>query len=362
MTTCRADEPAASTAPSGTSEARRSGAGLTRTMWVWGRLLGGAAILTILVWRLGAGPFLDAVRMINGWSLAAAAGIAMLTTVCCAWRWSLVARGLGVGMPMRAAVPAYYRSQFLNTTLPGGVLGDVHRAVRHGRDVGDPSRSLRAVAWERSAGQVVQIVLAMTVLLVLPSPVRSSMPVVATAVVAGGVGVVLLCRALPRGRPSRWGRTVRTAAADLRVGLLARRAWPGIVLASAVVVAGHVATFLIAARTAGSTVSPARMLPLALLVLLAMGLPTNIAGWGPREGVAAWVFSVAGLSAAQGVATAVVYGVMVLVASLPGAVVLFAPWLHRGTWDSRGSRGTDQIVTPPSWTPSTADLEGAAGG
>jgi uncharacterized membrane protein YbhN (UPF0104 family) len=343
---------AASTAPSGTSEARSSEAGLTRTMWVWGRLLGGAAILAVLVWRLGTGPFLDAVRMINGWSLAAAAGIAALTTVCCAWRWSLVARGLGVGVPMRAAVPAYYRSQFLNTTLPGGVLGDVHRAVRHGRDVGDPSRSLRAVAWERSAGQVVQLALAITVLLVLPSPVRSSMPVIATAVVAGGLGVVLLCRALPRGGPSRWGRTVRTAATDLRGGLLARRAWPGIVLASTVAVAGHAATFLIAARTAGSTASPARMLPLALLVLLAMGLPTNIAGWGPREGVAAWVFSVAGLSAAQGVATAVVYGVMVLVASLPGAVVLFAAWLHRGT----------RADTPPSWTPSTADLEGAAGG
>jgi len=329
---------------------------MTRTMWMWGRLLGGATVLAVLVWRLGAGPFLEAVRMINGWSLAAAAGIAALTTVCCAWRWSLVARGLGVGVPMRDAVPAYYRSQFLNTTLPGGVLGDVHRAVRHGRDVGDPSRALRAVAWERSAGQVVQIVLAITVLLVLPSPVRSSMAVVATAVVAGGVGVVLLCRALPHGGPSRWGRTVRTAATDLRGGLLARRAWPGIVLASAVVVAGHAVTFLVAARTAGSTASPARMLPLALLVLLAMGLPTNIAGWGPREGVAAWVFSVAGLGAAQGVATAVVYGVMVFVASLPGAVVLFAAWLRRGT------RGTDQTDTPPSWTPSTADLEGASGG
>ena len=30
-----------------------------------------------------------------------------------------------LGVPLRAAVPAYYRSLFLNTTLPGGVLGDV---------------------------------------------------------------------------------------------------------------------------------------------------------------------------------------------------------------------------------------------
>ena len=70
------------------------------------------------------------------------------------------------------------------------------------------------------------------------------------------------------------------------------------------------------------------MLPLALLAMLAMVLP-SIAGWGPREGVTAWVFGAAGLGAGQGVATAVVYGVMVFVASLPGAIVLVAAWLRR---------------------------------
>jgi hypothetical protein len=100
------------------------------------------------------------------------------------------------------------------------------------------------------------------------------------------------------------------------------------VLASAVVVAGHTATFLIAARTAGSTESPARLLPLSMLVLLAMVLP-SVGGWGPREGASAWVFGAAGLGVAQGVATAVVYGVLVFVACLPGAVVLVVAWFRR---------------------------------
>lgn len=345
MTTCRADATAAREQANATFAARRAA-------WRWARLLGGAAILSVLVWRFGTGPFVRALDLVDGSSLAVTAGIAALTTVCCAWRWTLVARGLGVAVPMRAAVPAYYRSQFLNTTLPGGVIGDVHRAVSHGRDVGDRSRALRAVAWERSAGQVVQIVLAMTVLLLLPSPVRSSMPIVAIAVVAGGLGVVLLGRALPHGGSARWGRAVRTVSADVHGGLLARWAWLRIALASTLVVAGHAATFLIAARAAGSTAPPARMLPLALLVLLAMGVPTNIAGWGPREGAAAWVFSSAGLSADQGVVTAVVYGVLVFVASLPGAVVLGAAWLRRGT------RGEGRADPPPSWTLSPAALDG----
>jgi uncharacterized membrane protein YbhN (UPF0104 family) len=330
---------------------------MSRTFWVWARPLGGAAILAVLVWRLGTGPFLDGIRMINWWSLAAAAGIAALTTLCCAWRWSLVARGLGVGVPLRAAVAAYYRSQFLNLTLPGGVLGDVHRGVRHGRDVGDVGRGLRAVAWERSAGQVVQIVVTMLVLILLPSPVRSSLPIVAIVVMAAATAAVLLTRVLPRAGPSRLARTVRATAADLREGLLARRAWPGIVLASAVVVAGHTATFLIAARTAGSTASTVRMLPLAMLVLLATAVPANVGGWGPREGVAAWAFGLAGLGAAQGVATAAVYGVMTLVASLPGAVVLIAAWLHRDT------RSPQEAGPPlPRPAPVTANPDGAARG
>jgi len=102
-------------------------------------------------------------------------------------------------------------------------------------------------------------------------------------------------------------------------------------VASALVVAGHAATFLIAARTAGVTAPLSRMLPLALLVMLVAALP-NVAGWGSRERATAWAFAAAGLGASLGVATAVVYGAMVFVASLPAPPSSWrpgcaAPWL-----------------------------------
>jgi hypothetical protein len=131
------------------------------------------------------------------------------------------------------------------------------------------------------------------------------------------------------GDTARWRRSVTAAVGDVRDGLLARRAWLGVLTASGLAVAGHLATFLIAVRTTGLAVSPVRVLPLALLCLLAMAVPLNLAGWGPREGVAAWAFGVAGFSAEQGVAASVVYGIMVLVASLPGAAVLLVAWLRR---------------------------------
>ena len=300
----------------------------SRSAWWWARVAATVATLAILVWRLGTGPFLDGLRTVDGRALAAAAGLGVLTTVCSAWRWRTVARGLGVDLPLGAAIAAYYRSTFLNVTVPGGVAGDVHRGFSHGRDTDDVGRGLRAVAWERSAGQAVQVVLTVAVLLVAPSPVRGAMPFVALAVLAVGAGVALAARARPAAGRSRWARLRGAATRELRDGLLAARAWPAVAVASALVVAGHAATFLIAARTAGASAPLWQLLPLALIVLAAGVLP-NVGGWGPREGVTAWAFAAAGLGASRGVSASVVYGVMVFVACLPGAAVLVAAWVQR---------------------------------
>ena len=129
-------------------------------------------------------------------------------------------------------------SQFLNLTLPGGVAGDVHRAVRHGRDVGDVGRSARAVAWERTAGQIVQVVLTVALLLVLPSPVHAAVPWIALGLVVGALVLVLVGRALPAQRrvalvahgprrrlrrPARSARAARVARHRRRVGGRRRR-------------------------------------------------------------------------------------------------------------------------------------------
>jgi uncharacterized membrane protein YbhN (UPF0104 family) len=301
---------------------------MSRKASAWGRLAGSALVFAVLVWRLGTGPFLDGLRTIDARALTAAAGITLLTTVCYAWRWKIVAGGLGLDLSMPAAVAAYYRSLLLNATLPGGILGDVHRGASHGRDVSDVGHALRAVGWERFAGQVVQVVLTVAALLVLPSPVQGFMPWVAIAVVVAVFGLLCMVRGRPGGTRSVWARLRSAAAGDIRDGLLARTAWPGIALASALGVAGHAATFLIAARTAGITAPPSRMLPIVLIALAAMMLP-SLGGWGSREGVAAWVFGAAGLGARRGVATAVAYGVMVLVASLPGIAVLVVAWFRQ---------------------------------
>ena len=263
-----------------------------RASWRW---VAGAAVLAGVVWQVGGSPVVTGLQALDGPVVALGLVIAAVTTAASAWRWHLVAHELGMAVPMGTAVAACYRAQFLNTVLPGGVLGDVHRGVVHGRAAGATGLGLRTVVWERFAGQVVLASLTLVALVALAPPARPFLP---------------------------WALAVGALAA--LACFVVRRSLPGIVLASVVATLGHVATYVLAARAVGVDAPLAVLVPLALVVLVAAGIPLNLAGWGPREGVAAWAFAAAGLGAGTGLATAVAFGAIVLVANLPGAVVLLA--------------------------------------
>ena len=265
-------------------------AGISRAFrrlgWPLLRLAGAVTVLWFLWRHVGAAPFKDGLRAVTWPAVVAAVTLTALTTVCSAWRWRVAARALGMGIGLSAAVRSYYRSLFLNSVLIGGVLGDVHRAVTHGRRSGDVVLGLRAVGWERLCGQVIQAVVTVVVLLTLPSPVRPALPYVLAGIagVAGAAGcAALVARHNDRRGRSRLTRAARAVADDLRHGMLAPHVWPQLVLASVLVVAGHTATFVIAARVAGSTAPLGELLVLLMVIQTATVIPLSIGGWGLRE-------------------------------------------------------------------------------
>lgn len=294
-------------------------AGIKQAWWRWARPLGGALILGVLLVRLGGGPFIEGVRAVDARTLALAVCIAVVTTAAAAWRWSLVAHGLRAELPLASAIVACYRAQFLNVTLPGGVIGDVDRGVRHGRELDDVGRGLRAVMWERAAGQVVLAVVTVAVV-ALSRPFAATVPILPMWALAALVAAALTA-AVVLARSGLGMRAVRVALSDLR-GLAQPGRLGGVVLASLAVLAGHLVTLWLAARTVGVRMPLIELLPVALLILVVAAVPVNLAGWGPREGAAAWAFAGMGLGASQGLAVAVAYGAMVFVATLPGAVLL----------------------------------------
>ena len=289
------------------------------------RVLVGVGVLIAVVAHVGSGPFLQGLLSIDLRVIAATFVLSAAATLAAAWRWSIIAGRLGVGLRFTEAVGMYYRSQFLNTVLPGGVVGDVQRAVTQGRNAGNVAQAARAVVIERTMGQVVQIALAVIVVAWFGLEFEGFLlPALGVALAVLGVALLATAAASVRARCA-----LRRELDELSAGVGSPGAFVRVVIASIVVVACHVVTFGVAAGAVGARVPPLRIAAIALLVMLAGSIPLNIGGWGPREGIAGWAFAVAGLGAATGVAASALFGVVAMIAVAPGLVLAVVSAVRR---------------------------------
>lgn len=279
----------------------------------WLRPAAGTLIVALLLVRFGMDPVVRGLGAADGLLLATAIVLTAVATVCCAWRWRAIAAVLDVPIGFGPAYLSCYGSQFVNATVPGGVLGDVHRAVEHGRHTagrGSTGRAARSVFWERTLGLTVQAVVTVVVVVVASTGLRPAAAIVGLAAVAVTLPLV------------RWSRR------DLAAILGRPRIAVTVAAASLGTAACHAAVLLAAMASTGVDLPAQQRVALALVVLLGSAVPTNIAGWGPREGAAAWAFAAVGLPASDGLTVSVAYGVAALVATLPGAFALLAARLR----------------------------------
>lgn len=303
---------------------RRRPAGAAWRWQPWMRAGIGVGLLVAILAVTGTEPFLRGIASVSPPAIGAAVLLAAVATAAAAWRWRVLAGRLGLRLGWRQSVAAYYRSQFLNTVLPGGVVGDLERAVSHGRRVDRVAQAARAVAAERAAGQLVQLALAVVVVSAIGFSVSAramALPLAALAVVLAVTGLAMMS-----------GRVRRALVRELTI---LRDAFRGIgtvlavVAASTVVVTAHVLTFVVACVATGVVASAGQLTLVAVAAVLASSIPLGIGGWGPREGAAAWAFSAVGLGAAAGITAATAYGVLVMIALTPGALVIMASVLRR---------------------------------
>jgi uncharacterized membrane protein YbhN (UPF0104 family) len=280
----------------------------------------GAALVIVVatVAVVGVGPFLHGLASISPTTILVAVALAAVATAAASWRWHVVSTGFGLPLAWGEAFASYYRSQFLNTVLPGGVMGDVHRAYAHGRLHARVGLAARAVAAERVAGQLVQIGLTLAVLL----PLGLTSPLAPLAGISAAIAL-LAAAAVAAIALTRRGRAALQREYGMLRPLLSRPLrLLAIAAASVVVVAAHAATFVVAGLASGVRAGAAELIVVALIVLGAAAIPVNVGGWGPREAVAASAFALVGLGAGAGLAVSTAFGVLTMVAVAPGAATL----------------------------------------
>lgn len=274
-------------------------------------------VLGLLIWWADAGAVMNQLRGASvGWLVCALVSLTA-ATVLMAKRWQIVARAFDININLPRAIEEYYIAQLVNMLLPGGVLGDVTRAVRarHGADI---SRAAQSVVAERFVGQGFMfglLFIGLFTALIVPSGITwpaATWTIVFAGLVILAVIFVLVIKLTPLTlSPARFLRLTLRLFAQTRVAVLS-------LFTAAVLIFSLYAC----ARATGTNVPPAGWLTLLPLILSAMLIPLSVGGWGWREGAAAALFPLIGSAPSAGIATGIAYGAMVTIAALPG--LLFA--------------------------------------
>ncbi len=316
-----------------------------KTPWVQRGLISAALLGAVALW-VNPGEVAREVQRLSPMWMALALAISVLQVMLSAWRWKFTADLVGVPLRYGYALREYYLALLVNQLLPGGVLGDAGRAHRHATQSASKGGAWRAVLLERASGQGAVALLVILALCASPLWHRALGPT-GFLLLAGGV----ITMTLGGGAFAFWLSQTRTFelpawcatfGRDIRRSLLKRGVWYWQLASSLAIVMSYGLVMVCAARAIGIEQSTWSILALTPPLLLAMLVPLSIAGWGLREGTAAAVWLWVGLPSAQGVAISLAYGVLVMLASLPGI------------WVALGQRGQ---ATPSGGAVGQADVK-----
>jgi len=259
-----------------------------------------------------------------GWASAAVA-LSSLQLAIVTLRWTFFARALTAPLSYGAALGAYYVSTCLNQLLPFGLLGDAWRGFWHARRFSAAAAAgtrpalaaAMALILDRASGQLVSLALIVAVLPLWWQPLRSALSGLRISFAPSGALLALAVALLVYFGRSLLRRTARVRSIFFRPGSLAVHG-----ACSALAVFTHVAGFYCAARALGLDLPFALALRVVPVVLVASALPSLAFGMGAREAVAAALYHLLGLRAADGAEIALATGLLGFVASSPGLLVL----------------------------------------
>lgn len=266
--------------------------------------------------------------------LAVVAVVYVLMIFVATQRWRFILTALGETVALPTALGIVMIGVFFNQVLPSNVGGDAMRIWRLHRRGSSLGRAVGSVMLDR----VIAIVaLAMLVLFLLPVSVRliddgvilTFFGVFIAAVFAGLALLLWLDRVIYLVRqivPGRVLDAITALARDSRTVMLNRRCAAGVLLLALVNHLFIVLLTLALARGIGIAATFTDFLVLIPPVLAAAVMPISFAGWGVREGAMIALLGTIGIGASEALSLSVAFGLVALVASLPGGIV----WLMTG--------------------------------
>jgi uncharacterized membrane protein YbhN (UPF0104 family) len=248
-----------------------------------------------------------------------------------ALRWVSISRGLSHGIKPRTAIIGYFEAMFFNQILPTGFGGDAIRIVRAYDSGIVAGWATIGVLIDRAFGLLAVGLVLLAALINHSSQVATAptFPLIAAsaALIVGGaagaaaLGMILRADALPT-----W---IRPFVALLKAFADVFKSPKGLSYVFATLAASScltVASFVACASSLGVQVGWWDCAIILQGMVLASLIPISIGGWGLREGAAIILFGALGIDAQAAAATSILFGLVLTVVGLIGAVV----WMFSG--------------------------------
>ncbi len=283
------------------------------------------ALMFALIFRtIDVGQVLATLQKARPELLAVAIVLQFASLTLAAYRWYLVMQNLNFGQSVRFYWRSYLKGMFFNQGLPTSVGGDALRVLDVARQGFRKRDAFYGVFLDRVIGVAALMLVNLVALLLVRELLPRQITYLIALVAAGGLAGFVVAF-LPRQMrwlelsPNAW--LLRVRGLSVRLHQVFQRNRLQIIVWSLLI---HLLGMLCIFSTGwalGLRFGLLTYLVIVPPVLLFTLIPVSLAGWGVREGAMVALFSFVGADKAAVLTMSVLYGVILIVVSLPGLAV-----------------------------------------
>lgn len=279
------------------------------------------ALLVLIVRHIDVQSVVAVVRAMRPEYLLLALAAQLLSAWIASWRWYQIMRRLKFTQGPLFYFKSYLKGTFFNQALPGGIGGDAYRVVETASLGQGKKEAFYGVLLDRVLGLIGLMLLNLLANWADPDLLPRAVFHILNLISLGGISAVVVFALLgkvPHFAEFKFTRHLHELSAAMRA---VYRDGHAIFLHSLVSVLIHfvsmVAIYFIGVGV-GLDYSLLTFLVLVPPVMMLTIAPISLAGWGVRESGMIGLFLLIGADKAKVLSMSVLYGLILLAASLPG--------------------------------------------
>ncbi len=265
-----------------------------------------------------------------GW-LALAVVFQLLSTLLAGYRWYLVMHQLDFGQSPLFYVKSYFKGTFFNQGLPTSIGGDAIRVLDVAGTGFRKRDAFTGVFIDRVLGLTGLLILNLLANLLAPDVLPQGLHSLLTLLIVSGiVGFITLIfihklKWFERWRLSRYFLRISSALMKIMHGVAASSKQMGLGVTIHLLSMMNIFTIGHSVGLEYDLLIYIVIVPPAILLTL---IPISLAGWGVREGALIGLFTLIGADKATVLSMSILYGIILIIASLPGLQIYLAGKRH----------------------------------